>query len=426
MSHIGLITPAYTGHVNPMISLGRELRLRGHRVSMIATLDAREATVRNGLEFIPVGAEKFPLGTLDSFTVRQGKLTGVPAIRLIMKDLVGLSAAHTRELPDIVTGHGIDTMVVDQILPIPSAVSEKLGIPFVTLCSLLPINEDVSLPPFMVGWPYAETTQARIQNTIGYKMQYLVERPLIALANKNRAAWGLKPATVDETFSPLAQIAQIPASLDFPRKNAPAWFHNTGPLHDFDRADPTPFRWDALDGRPLIYATMGTLQNQRLGIFRTMAEACAGLDAQLVISLGRRGVQIPADYPGDPIVVDYAPQLDLLKRASLFIGHGGQNTVLQSLAYGSPMVLMPAATDQPAVAARAKHIGVAEVIPATRVNTRKLRAAIRKVRSDPSYTENARKYQESMKGMDAIGRAADIVEEAFRTRKPVLREAVQV
>ena len=38
--------------------------------------------------------------------------------------------------------------------------------------------------------------------------------------------------------------------------------------------------------RPLVYASLGTLQNGSEEIFRTIAEACAGLNAQLVISLG--------------------------------------------------------------------------------------------------------------------------------------------
>ena len=62
-------------------------------------------------------------------------------------------------------------------------------------------------------------------------------------------------------------------------------------------------------GRPLAYVSMGTLQNGVLRTFRMIAKACAGLDLQLVISLG--GGQDPAllgDLPGDPIVVGYAPR----------------------------------------------------------------------------------------------------------------------
>src|SRR5262249_5526570 len=99
----------------------------------------------------------------------------------------------------------------------------------------------------------------------------------------------------------------------------------TGPWTDAAGREPVDFPWERLDpSRRLVYASMGTLQNGILQTFRMMAEACTGLDLQLVISLG--GGQDPAllgDLPGDPIVVGYAPQLDLSRRSALTISHGG-------------------------------------------------------------------------------------------------------
>src|SRR5262249_58747608 len=91
---------------------------------------------------------------------------------------------------------------------------------------------------------------------------------------------------------------------------------------------------------------------------RARAEACAGLDLQLVISLG--GGQDPAllgDLPGDPVVVGYAPQLELIRRAALTISHGGLNTALESLEWGVPMVVLPVAYDQPGGGARGAWAG---------------------------------------------------------------------
>jgi UDP:flavonoid glycosyltransferase YjiC (YdhE family) len=58
---------------------------------------------------------------------------------------------------------------------------------------------------------------------------------------------------------------------------------------------------------------MGTLQNRLMHVFETIAEACVGLDAQLVISLGRETSQASMPkFPGSPLVVGQAPQLELL------------------------------------------------------------------------------------------------------------------
>jgi zeaxanthin glucosyltransferase len=83
---------------------------------------------------------------------------------------------------------------------------------------------------------------------------------------------------------------------------------------------------------------MGTIQNRLLEVFSTIASACEGLDAQLVIDLG--GGAAPESLPklpGNPIVVGYAPQLELLQKATLTITHAGMNTTLESLINGVPM-----------------------------------------------------------------------------------------
>jgi len=87
---------------------------------------------------------------------------------------------------------------------------------------------------------------------------------------------------------------------------------------------------------------MGTIQNRVQEVFREIAEACNGLDAQLVISLG--GGSSPEQIgpmPGNPIVVQMAPQLELVKRATLVITHAGLNTALECLSAGVPMVAIP-------------------------------------------------------------------------------------
>src|SRR6202041_2855635 len=116
--------------------------------------------------------------------------------------------------------------------------------------------------------------------------------------------------------------AQLPAALEFDIPGLPAVLHYAGPFVDSQQRPRVEFPWDRLNGKPLVYASLGRLQNGSEAIFRTIAGACAGLNAQLVISLG--GGLDPArlgSLAGDPIVVKYAPQLEIVKRAALVITH---------------------------------------------------------------------------------------------------------
>ena len=146
-----------------------------------------------------------------------------------------------------------------------------------------------------------------------------------------------------------------------------------------------------------------------------------GSGLQLVISLG--GGQVPAllgDLPGDPIVVGYAPQLELIRRASLTISHGGLNTTLESLAQGVPVVVLPVTYDQPGVGARVEWTGVGRSIPVGRLTVDRLRDAVRVVLGDPAYRERAGRIQSSIEAADGLNRAADLIEGAFATGRRAL------
>ncbi len=172
-----------------------------------------------------------------------------------------------------------------------------------------------------------------------------------------------------------------------------------------------PFDWGKLDGRPLIYASMGTLQNGLEWVFHTILAACAGLDAQLVLSLG--GNMDPERFPHQnsrAIVVKFAPQVELLKQAALCITHAGLNTVLESLAQGVPMVAIPVTNDQPAVAARVKWTGTGEVLPLKKLKPDSLRTRIIHVMSTSSYLLNAQKIQTEIAGLNSLDTACNIVE----------------
>jgi MGT family glycosyltransferase len=209
-------------------------------------------------------------------------------------------------------------------------------------------------------------------------------------------------------------MSQQPRGFDFPRKELPANFHFVGPLHSSTTRARTAFPWDRLDGRPLLYASLGTIQNRLGWAFRAIAEGCAGLNAQLVISLGGGLEQEQfTNLPRDPIVVPFAPQLELLKRAAVCITHAGLNTALESLANGVPMVAIPITNDQPGVAARVRWTGSGEAVPLNKLTASSVRDAVSNVLTNPQYRHRAAKLQAEIAGLRPLDRASEIVESAL-------------
>jgi UDP:flavonoid glycosyltransferase YjiC (YdhE family) len=103
------------------------------------------------------------------------------------------------------------------------------------------------------------------------------------------------------------------------------------------------------------------------------------------------------------------------------ITHAGLNTALESLAQGVPMVAIPITNDQPGVASRLEWLGVAKVVPPTRLTVPRLRASVRSILSERHYRARAQQWKAEIGRADGLKLAADIVERAIETRQPVLR-----
>jgi MGT family glycosyltransferase len=371
-----------------------------------------EPKVRSeGLEFWPIGLTDHPRGSLPRSLAELGARRGLSALRFTIDAVARTTTMTCRDAPDAIRDAGVDALLVDQMEPAGGAVAEHLQLPFVTVCNALAINRDPAVPPPFTPWPYRDAWWARLRNRAGYAISDRLTSPIAEAVGRYRKKWNL-PAlrSPDESFSRRAQICQMPRAFDFPRTSLPESFQYVGPLRRaLNRS--APFPWERLDGRPIVYASLGTLQNRREPLFRCFAEACRGLNVQLVIAHGGGLSESEArDLPGDPLVVEYAPQVELLARARVTITHGGLNTVLDSLANGVPLVAIPLTYEQPAIARRIEWAGAGRSLSWKTLSASRLHGALQIVLDEPQYAAGAKRMQDSIVLCGGVNRAADTVE----------------
>jgi MGT family glycosyltransferase len=416
---LAVLCPEVPGHMNPFLTLMHELRSRGHRLTFVGKLDAERKVCDAGFEFLPIGESEFPPGSWNRSFQRLGELSGRAALRYTIERYRQTASIVLRDAPPRIAGLQPDGLLVDQTLTPGATVAELLDCPFVTICAALPMNESVHRPPVVTGWRYAEGSWARLRNRMGNLAFQIAGRSIKATINTFRRNRRLKPqSSVRETFSRWAQIAQVPEEFDFPFPDRPACFHYVGALHSTESRAAVSFPFERLTGEPLIYASMGTLQNRLQHVFATIAEACADLPAQLVLSHGG-GVNSTANCPGNTLVTSFAPQLELLKRAAVTITHAGMNTTAESLTQGVPLVAIPVTNDQPAVAARIARTGTGIALPLAKLTTERLRDAVRRVLMDDGFRQRAADMQRAFQNAGGVRRAAEIVEAAIGSREPV-------
>jgi zeaxanthin glucosyltransferase len=422
MTHFGVICPSVPGHLIPTCALGRELMKRGHRVTMIASPDSESKILEQGIDCAYIGEKEYPPGSLIQFYDALGAASGLEALRLTVDKLAEKAQVLCRDAPGVIQKLGIEVLLADQVESTGATLSEAMGIPFVSLCCALSLNRESAVPPFFTAWNYQDSWIGHTRNRAGLAaMDYLFNpvRKVLVAFRRDRGLSVRQEDHSDDTFSKLAQISQQVPEFDFPRRELPNCFHYVGPMRNTS-PQTVDFPYNRLDGRPLVYASLGTLQNRNLEIFRTIAKACAELNVQLVLSLGRSNAEALGQLPGAPLVVSYAPQEDLLKRAALTITHAGLNTVLESLSCGVPMVAIPITNDQPGVGARIRWTGSGEVVPLAKLGVPSLNNAIRRVLEEQSYRVSARKIQQAIQRSGGVQQAADIIETVVQTGKPLV------
>jgi zeaxanthin glucosyltransferase len=416
---IGFVSLPYTGHVNPMTALARKMQSRGHEITFIGVPDAGPTVRAAGLRFVSYCEKEFPEGSAASNHAPASKLHGLEAIS---RGMLSLSRAYftagSEHLPGVLAENNIEGLALDMSHRYLELVPLSLGMPYAQVWNILPIDGSGITPSCFVSRPYQDTPEARARNLedlriLGPYFAYVREA---AVDYARRVGLAVDWSDSNATASKLAIVSQVPKEFDFPANPWPPQFQFTGPFVDDAAREPVPFPWEKLDGRPLVYASLGTLVNGIESIYKTILSALARLpELQAVLSIGKnvRLVDL-GPIPSNVIAVEKAPQIDLLKRAALCITHAGLNTALESLAHGVPMAAIPIAFDQPGVAARIAHHQVGELIEVDDLTVDGLLALVQRIHRTPAYRENAQRFKNIIAQRRGLDVAANILERAFQ------------
>lgn len=358
-----------------------------------------------GAGFAAIGAAEPPV---SGWTRPMAKIRGLSGLGGTMSGMVRFTGMFAREGPEALRRIGADAILADQMEAGGGLLAEHLGLPFASIAVTLPINRELGVPPPYVGWTYLPGEKGVTRNRGGWRVTDVLLRNVGRAIARQARALGLPPrARLEDWLSPTLQISQMVPALDFPRAELPPSFYYTGQFRP--PSPPARFALPPDDDRPLVYCSFGTLQGSRAGLFRKVAAACDKLDLRLLITHGGLGSLKSDDLPGKPMVHAWVPQDAVLAQADMVVCHAGMNSVLDPLAAGLPMVLMPLAFEQGAIAARAAHAGVAKVVGA-RSSLRTLTAAIAEVRRDSAYRQRAIALRTEIGGAGGAARAAELIE----------------
>ena len=415
MSHYAIISPPFYSHVKALSALGAELAGRGHRITFIQQGDARSLISDPRLAFYAVGGDTHGPGSLAHSLQLLARPGGLSLFRLI-NDLAGITDMLCRELPVALKTLEVDGLIVDQMEPAGGLAAEALGLPFVSVACALPVNREAELPLPVMPFDYATDAHARRKYHASARVYDWMMRRQGDVLEQHARALGLAPRRgLHEWLSPLAQLSQTIPSLDFPRPRLPESFHAVGPLRPASQHTSLETVMPPGSGRPLVYASLGTLQGHRAGLFKKIALACRDVGADLLVAHcgGLTAAQAEKLYDyGATRVTDFTDQPAAIRQAQAVITHGGLNTVLDAVAGNTPTLVIPVAFDQPGVAARVVYSGIGERV--SRFASRKtLAARLEQVLSGDPYRQRLFDVHAELQRAGGAPLAADIAEQAL-------------
>jgi zeaxanthin glucosyltransferase len=404
---LALLCPPLRGHLDPTLVLARELAARGHDAVLLLPQGvelAVEAPVRvHHLR----GPGRPPHGEMLRRLARPALPFGI--MRIVRDMRLSLEAACD-ELPALLDRLGCDALLCDELEPAGGLVARRIGMPFVSIATALPLSAEPGVPPAYVPWDF-DPSESGLRRTAGARrIGDGLMWPLHSAIRSRARAWGLGPiTTVEDCLSPLLRVTQGVEELDFPAR--PRGLVYAGPFRP-ERSAPAADLTIPDGPGPLVFCSLGTLQGARFRLFRAVAEACAVLGLRLVIAHGGRltGTQIRS-LPGRVTAHAFVDQTAVLDRCFLAVCHAGFNTVLDALSAGVPVAALPIGFEQPGTAARIRHAGVGEIVSPMHLG--KLRETMRRVLDEPGYRARAAGLASAIAATGGAAAAADAIEAAL-------------
>jgi UDP:flavonoid glycosyltransferase YjiC (YdhE family) len=163
-------------------------------------------------------------------------------------------------------------------------------------------------------------------------------------------------------------------------------------------------------GPPPLVFTLGSISRLDPRDFYRDAigvSKCLGMRAVLV---RRRSLDIGA-LPQGMIACHFADYPSLFAKGRLIVHHGGVGTLALALRAGKPSLIVPRALDQFDQAYRAERLGIARVLPFSKINSNRMLQEIKHLLNSPGYDQAAQSLATRLQSEDGVSIATDAIEQ---------------
>ncbi|MFF3333567.1 activator-dependent family glycosyltransferase [Streptomyces sp. NPDC002888] len=398
-------------HVHPIVPLAWALQNAGHDVRVAIHPDAVDLVTDAGLAAVLLGARHKLAGVIE-FNSNLDRLDSLDdSLSLdtehdgsrwetqweMMRNVLSVYTPVLPDLVEFVRDWEPDLVVWDPFC-VPAAVAARVG--------------GAAQARFLWGRDNIGWLRARSLERLAARGAGPSEDPLSSLMDGMLAPYGLEYEeeflTGQWTIDPMPPGMRLP--LDLPCTSVrrvpyngtaalPAWVHQ--------RPD-----------RPRVVLTLGVggrgrqLFKQSGVSFPEVVEAVAGLDVELVATVGAAEREAVGTVPDNVRLIDYVPLNHLLSTCSAIVHHGGGGTFAAAVAHRVPQLVTPMPFWGEAATARyVADNGAGLALDSHEFTPDALRKGLTRLLEDPSFREGADALHQEMREAPAPSDLVPVLEE---------------
>ena len=381
-----------TGHINPSLSLTRELVSRGESVDYFATGAYRAAIERTGARY-----HCYRNSFLNDLVGLPERLEALSW--LLMRTTAEVLEEHLTEMRE----QRPDYVIADSVAPWGFWLAEILGVPVVTSVVTFAFNRQV------VAFAARSGIRPKSARLFLSKLRHIANA--LRLRHRLRSLYQVRGPGISRLVMGGSALNIVYTSRQFQpcADTFDQRFEFIGPMIS-ERNDAPDFPWGQVRDKVLVYVSLGTLFNADVAFYRSCFEAFESMDFQVILSVGAnmsRGSLGAA--PANFLVQPHVPQLEVLRRAAAFVTHGGMNSVCESLFHGVPMVVVPQMSEQAIVGRRVEETGAGIYLRKERATADTLRESVRQILSDGTFRRQATLLGDSFRKAGGAGKGADAI-----------------
>lgn len=308
-----------------------------------------------------------------------------------------------------------DVVVEDNVIAFPALMT--CGKPFVRIVSCNPLEiKGKNVAPAYSGYPAGDRS-----NWDAFTSQYrFTHGAMWSDFNTWVQAQGA-PALSDLEFiheSPDANIYVYPEVADYTdqRPLNSTWTRIDSSVRETDSSYEMPaLVLNRAPNSKLIYLSLGSLGSADVSLMKRLIEVLGRTEHTFIVSMGPQHEQL--HLAPNMVGSQFLPQINIIPQVDLVITHGGNNTVIEALHYGKPMILLPLFWDQYDNAQRMHELGFGIRLATYEFTEEEMGQALDKLLNDNVLATTMQSNAAEIQKRDGLGIAANLIESVARAHK---------